>query len=335
MKKKIIIGIIIGIIIISLSCILGILLIPKNKEIRHNQNEDIMNVNSNKELENQLFTNYEDFSNVIENSNVSEEDFKNYNYYLFSISYDSCSESNITPTNYKIGKDKIIITVEYESSCGVCPKEYLYYVLKLKKDIPEKEIQLDYKVVKKEQCDPNVDYKPIIYLYPEEETEIEVKFLKEENLLLSYPEYKNSWKVLADKDGILKIGDREYYGLYWEGKNHKMKQQEDGFVVEKENIISFLEEKLKILGLNDKELDEFIIYWLPILEKNQYNYIRFETMEEINNYMPISITPEPDNIIRILMDYKPLQEKIEVKEQELVSPIRNGFTVVEWGGSLI
>ena len=45
-----------------------------------------------------------------------------------------------------------------------------------------------------------------------------------------------------------------------------------GFVVEGKDTIKFLEEKLKQLGLTDKEADEFIIYWLPKLENNKYNY---------------------------------------------------------------
>lgn len=30
------------------------------------------------------------------------------------------------------------------------------------------------------------------------------------------------------------------------------------------------EEKLEILGLNYKETEEFIVYWLPKLEQNEY-----------------------------------------------------------------
>ena len=37
-----------------------------------------------------------------------------------------------------------------------------------------------------------------------------------------------------------------------------------------------------MLGLNDREAEEFIVYWLPKLEENKYNLIRFETAEEIN-----------------------------------------------------
>ena len=111
--------------------------------------------------------------------------------------------------------------------------------------------------------------------------------------------------------------------------------KEDGFIVKGEEVASFLEEKLEILGLNYKEKEEFIVYWLPELEKNKYNYIRFQTIEEINSNMELFIEPKPDTLIRIMMEYKPLDKKIKVKQQELTKVERKGYTVVEWGGTKI
>ena len=51
--------------------------------------------------------------------------------------------------------------------------------------------------------------------------------------------------------------------------------------------------------------------------------------------MPLELSVEPDTLIRVLMQYKPLDEYIEVKEQKLTTTERNGFTVVEWGGAEI
>ena len=51
--------------------------------------------------------------------------------------------------------------------------------------------------------------------------------------------------------------------------------------------------------------------------------------------MPLIIEPKPDKVIRILMDYKPLKEKITVEEEVLEKQEREGFTVIEWGGSII
>lgn len=179
--------------------------------------------------------------------------------------------------------------------------------------------------------------KPIIYLYPDNETEVEVKLNKKELLTTTYPKYNDSWSVLAKPNGTLidKNTGRNLYGLYWEGKNYPSSVTNEGFVIKGEDTASFLEEKLEILGLNEREAEEFIIYWLPQMEHNKYNYIKFTERSVIDKYMPLEITPKPDTLIRITMEFKPLTEKINVKEQKLEKVERKGFTVVEWGGSMI
>ena len=182
--------------------------------------------------------------------------------------------------------------------------------------------------------DDFVGFKPIIYLYPEETSEVSVKLWKSENLLHTYPKYVDWWKVIANPDWILidTTNNRNLYALYWEWIIDEPSEINEWFVVKWEDTISFLEEKLATLWLNEREAEEFIVYWLPILENNKWNLIRFRTLEEVNKIMPLDITPTPDTVIRVLMQYKPLDEYQEVSEQELTTPERNWFTVVEWWG---
>ena len=100
-------------------------------------------------------------------------------------------------------------------------------------------------------------------------------------------------------------------------------------------IVKFFEEKLGILGLNGREINEFIVFWLPILSKNKYNYIRFATSDEIENDMSLEISPKPDALIRVMMIVKPLEELKDVREQNLLAVKRDGYTVVEWGGTIL
>lgn len=178
--------------------------------------------------------------------------------------------------------------------------------------------------------------KPVIYIYPETETQVQVSVGYPEKLSCVYPEYsEDGWEVIAKPNGDLvdtKTG-RNLYCLYWEGNGKQEYKFKDGFVVAREDSAKFLEEKLAILGLTEREANEFIIYWLPRLEANKYNLIRFETMEEIEEYMPLNIEPKPDTLIRVMMDFKGLSRLIEIEEQKLETPIREGYTVVEWGGS--
>lgn len=180
--------------------------------------------------------------------------------------------------------------------------------------------------------------KPIIYLYPTYDMNVSVKLINKENIIHSYPKYQDGWNVLAKTNGTLKDvqTNRELYSLYYESNNSiNFKVENEGFVVKGEDTSEFLEEKLSILGLSERETEEFIIYWLPKLEKNKYNYIRFATKDEIEANMPLKIDPKPDTIIRVLMTYKEIDNPINVKEQKLIPQTRKGFVAVEWGGSEI
>ena len=179
--------------------------------------------------------------------------------------------------------------------------------------------------------------KPIIYLYPEEQTEVTVKLGKPENIICSYPKYDDGWTVIANPNGTLidKDTNRELYSLYWEGEYNYQMPTNEGFVVKGEDSIAFLEEKLAVLGLNERETEEFIVYWLPKLENNEYNYIRFIETEEMNEIMPLEFSVEPDSVIRVFMQFKEVDKNYIVKEQVLETPERKGFVAVEWGGTEI
>ena len=189
----------------------------------------------------------------------------------------------------------------------------------------------------------DVSLKPIIYLYPTSEARVLVRLGKPNDITVSYPEYNanTGWNVLAKPNGDLTdlSTGRSLYSLYYESESSQdvYSMKSDGFIVSREDTVSFLEDKLAKLGLNEHEAEEFIIYWLPRLQANEYNYIRFATMDEINNAMPLDINPNPDTIIRVMMTYKGLDKPIEgITEQQLpTTPARDGFTVVEWGGSEI
>lgn len=179
--------------------------------------------------------------------------------------------------------------------------------------------------------------KPIIYLYPKYNEEITVKLGCPEKITCSYPKYEEEWKVEANPDGTLKDKKtgKVLYSLYWEGQGITKNNMQEGFIVQGEKSSEFLEEKLSILGLTEREAEEFIIYWLPKLETNKYNYIRFATIDEINENMPLEINPNPDTIIRVLMTFKGLENPIDIQEQRLETPERTGFVAVEWGGTEI
>ena len=177
--------------------------------------------------------------------------------------------------------------------------------------------------------------KPVIYLYPQEELKVSVELDFDGELTFTYPEYKKNWQVKAEPDGSLTTLDgKEYSYLFWEGNSEYQWELEEGFVVEGSKTVEFLQCKLKEIGLTEKEYNEFIVYWAPMMQENNYNLIYFAG-KEYEDLAKLSIDPQPDNILRVFMVYKPLEKEIEVKEQELKRFERSGFTVVEWGGTQI
>lgn len=179
---------------------------------------------------------------------------------------------------------------------------------------------------------PDTD-KPVIYLYPEKEMQVDVKLTTNNaKLWTTYPKYDNGWSVTATPEGKLTDKDGHTYDyLFWDAKDGNTYDMSRGFCVKGEDTVDFLREKLTQLGLNETEMNEFITYWLPRMEHNEYNLVAFQT-EDYDRNFPLSITPEPDSVLRLLMTYKPMEEYTEIEPQELDSFERKGFTVVEWGG---
>ena len=180
------------------------------------------------------------------------------------------------------------------------------------------------------------DYaKPVIYLYPEEKTNVSVSvdFADGGELTCTYPEYTDGWNVTAMPDGTLYDKDgNEYYCLYWEGEGNSKLDISKGFCVKGEDTADFLREKLLHIGLTAREANEFIIYWLPIMEENEYNLITLHT-DDYTRSVPLTVSPAPDTVIRVFMTFEPIEEFVEIEKQILPSYERNGFTLVEWGGS--
>lgn len=174
--------------------------------------------------------------------------------------------------------------------------------------------------------------------------------LQNGSLTYTYPKYDNlkGWNVeisnILDKEAggtILNIADnKEYNYLYWEGTSSINYNPNEGFVIAGEDTSAFLEDALKTLGLNRREANEFIVYWLPKMESNKYNYITFLN-EEYTTKAELMIEPNPDNLLRVYMMFKGLNSEDEMEPlaqnlEELKGNFkRDGFTVVEWGGTEI
>ncbi len=184
------------------------------------------------------------------------------------------------------------------------------------------------------------DKKPVIYLYPETETAVRVEVDFAGIMKIAHPQVADlqhpSWDVVASPDGTLRDAAGAEHGyLFWEGHSQRLAAipMDSGFVVSASDSQGFLIETMKRLGLNQRESDDFVTYWLGSLLESPFNLIKFAP-EEHAQIAKLSVTPTPDTVLRVFMLFQPLERPIAVTPQELpAAPERRGFTVVEWGGA--
>ncbi len=187
--------------------------------------------------------------------------------------------------------------------------------------------------------------KPVIYLYPSTPTQVQIQLSPNGPLGFTYPKYDNGWSVMANKDGKLEVNGKTHNYLFWDGQlniNPSSINLQEGFVIESNNLVSFFEEKLTIMGLNASEQEDFITYWAPQMISHNKCFIRFMFNDEYNEYASMQIDPKPDHLFRVFMLWAPsssiaITDAMELIPQEIESVQRDekSFTVIEWGGANI
>ena len=177
--------------------------------------------------------------------------------------------------------------------------------------------------------------KPVLYLYPKKTTKVTITFEHPEYLETTYPKFIDKWEVKAHSNGDLYDNNGAYYyALYWDEKQVHSVDFSTGYYVEKDNAIEFLEKKLSYIGLSRREANEFIMYWLPVLEKNEKSLVYFELTEERESYNKLNISPKPDSLLRLVIHIKKINQKVNIPKQNLTKFQRKGFVAVEWGGTV-
>ena len=149
-----------------------------------------------------------------------------------------------------------------------------------------------------------------------------------------------TWHMTASPDGNLTdASERNYPSLFWEGEESTTFAQDKGFVVEAEAAASFLEDKLAVLGLSEREATEFITFWGPRIAERGRALVTFATDEYARKAVYRFTAPSSgaeivaEAFIRVYIVVGDVPQ-VSFPEQKLVpAPVRTGFTAVEWGGT--
>ncbi|MEI6378187.1 MAG: hypothetical protein WCO55_00870 [Candidatus Falkowbacteria bacterium] len=177
--------------------------------------------------------------------------------------------------------------------------------------------------------------KPVIYLYPQKSSQVSVQVSPTGGFKYTEPSYGDGWQVQADPNGRLTTAEGQHYPyLFWEGYAYNYTQPNVGFVVKQAGVHSFLIKALAKLGLNSQETADFIEFWEPKMKGYPYYFVSFLPQAQFDQMAPLSVVPKPDTVIRIFMDYSGLDAPAMVRPPVLTTPVRSGFTVVEWGGRM-
>ena len=181
-------------------------------------------------------------------------------------------------------------------------------------------------------------YKPNIYIYTQEETQVNVEFAYPDLLTTTIPEYKNNWNVIAKGDGRLvdTLGNNEEYNyLFYESiAMPHFFQKDTGWLIVSNTREQQYRDILTDYGFNETEIADFIEYWTEKLPQG-VDYIMYpQNTETVNYVMPVNVTPEPDSMERIWFTFE------EYNGQRCgiptVTPIeRKDYAVVEWGGIIL
>ena len=182
----------------------------------------------------------------------------------------------------------------------------------------------------------NIYLKPMIYLYPDSTMPVEVRIGPVSSLAMAYPKDDSGmWQVQAYPDGRLverKTG-KEFYGLYWEGKNWTPPSSDTGVVVRGSEFPRALDSLLELKGLNYRERQECVTFWMHSLVNSPWVMIQFFDQEFAKAH-PLDISPAPTTLLRVALSFRTLTEPVSLHPPVLVKPLRLGFTVVEWGGQI-
>jgi len=184
-----------------------------------------------------------------------------------------------------------------------------------------------------------VHCKPAVYLYPPKKQLVNVKVFPKGELSYTDPPYdpNRGWTVWAEPQG--KIEDlrfKTYDYLYYESKikDEVIEKPKAGWVVKFDELVDLYNKVLPKLGLNEKEKTDFIEYWLKTLPKSPYYFVGLIEKNQRDYLEALEVTPNPETSIRFSLYFEALDQPKVVKEPEIKTPERKGFTLVDWGGMI-
>ena len=113
----------------------------------------------------------------------------------------------------------------------------------------------------------------------------------------------------------------------------KMLMKNEYFCFNKEEILDKLDTILTKMGMTINERNDMITYWIQKLTLKNYTLLYFMDTDAYNKIAKLEITPEPKQLVRIFMLFKPIEYSVPSKAEisDLKQINRESNIVLEWG----
>ncbi len=181
--------------------------------------------------------------------------------------------------------------------------------------------------------DINVD-KPAIYIYPETAGRFQVCLALHQGTRLtrSIPDYGQGWVVQVEPTG--RINDRYDY-LFYEASLSRLPALSRGWCLAAADLEPGLDALLTRYGLTAAERRDFLVYWLERLGQRPFYRVHPLVGADLDPWVELAITPTPASLLRLWFVFQGCDTRETLPEPPVNTFVRNGATVVEWGGTLL
>ena len=178
--------------------------------------------------------------------------------------------------------------------------------------------------------------KPNIYIYPPETLQLEVilDFPLGGEVISSLPEYGTGWNVSVEPGGMI---DNTYRFLFYESTQPDAWQYSKGWIKNQADLEDFFRNDLLTAGFEGQEIEDFIEYWIPLLQDYPFYAIYPQNREVIEQLVELKFSAGPDTVLRlfyVIKGYEAAPVLHLAIPEEPDAFLREGFFVVEWGGIL-
>ncbi|MEJ2050271.1 MAG: hypothetical protein P8Y60_10625, partial [Calditrichota bacterium] len=137
-----------------------------------------------------------------------------------------------------------------------------------------------------------VDRKPNIYIYPTENItlDVQLKFPNGGKIIASEPEYVNGWHIQVEPTGLI---NNQYHFIFYEARIPEILQRKSGWIIEGKDLEKFFQENLGNLLFSEKEISDFLEYWISILKFDKTYVIYPHYTQDLLEIVDIHFSTQP------------------------------------------